>query len=101
MVMASLIDDLNNKITTEGATFAQHYLLNKWIKVFGQRAPDLSINEMNQVDHWNCFSPISFPKMSPTERRKAHQTNKRMATTKRGRTLSNSSTREHYAKSSY
>jgi hypothetical protein len=38
MLMGRLIDDLNSKITVEGASFAQQYLpvLNKGIKVFGE-----------------------------------------------------------------
>jgi hypothetical protein len=37
MLMARLINDLNIKIIEKGASFAQQYLLNKGIKVFGQR----------------------------------------------------------------
>jgi hypothetical protein len=71
--MARLMDDLNNKITIEGASFAQHYLLNKGIKVFGQKARDASSKEMNQLHRRNCFTPISVAKMSPIERKKAQQ----------------------------
>jgi hypothetical protein len=73
MIMARLMDDLNNKITIEGASFAQHYLLNKGIKVYGQKARDASSKEMNQLHRRNCFTPISVAEMSPIERRKAQQ----------------------------
>jgi RNase P subunit RPR2 len=66
MLMARLIDDLNNKIKTEGASFAHHYLLNKGIKVFGQRTRDALMKEMKQLHCWNCFTPISVAKMSST-----------------------------------
>jgi hypothetical protein len=37
MLMARVINDLNIKIIEKGASFAQQYLLNKGIKVFGHR----------------------------------------------------------------
>jgi hypothetical protein len=37
MLMARLINGLNVKTIEKGASFAQQYLLNKGIKVFGQR----------------------------------------------------------------
>jgi hypothetical protein len=37
MLMARLINNLNNKIVREGASFAQQYLLNKGLKIFGQK----------------------------------------------------------------
>ena len=49
MFMARLINDLNIKIIKKGASFAQQYLLNKGIKVFGQRGRDTSMKEMNQL----------------------------------------------------
>jgi hypothetical protein len=35
--MAALINDLSLKTNEEGALFAQQHLLNKGIKVFGQK----------------------------------------------------------------
>jgi hypothetical protein len=64
MLMARLVDVLNNMITIEGASSAQHYLLNKGIKVFGQKALDTSMKEMNQLHHRNSFTPISVTGMS-------------------------------------
>jgi hypothetical protein len=40
MLMARLINDLNIKIIEKGASFAQQYLVNKGIKVFGQTECD-------------------------------------------------------------
>jgi hypothetical protein len=71
--MGRLIDDLNSKITVEGASFAQQYLLNKGIKVFGERAHGGSSKEVNQLHRRNCFSPISITEMTQSERRKAQQ----------------------------
>jgi hypothetical protein len=72
--MGRLIDDLNSKITVEGASFAQQYLLNKGIKVFGERVHGASTSkEVNQLHRRNCFSPISIAEMTQSERRKAQQ----------------------------
>jgi hypothetical protein len=59
MLMARLIDDLNIKIIEKGASFAQQYLLNKGIKVFGQRGRDASRKEIDQLHLRSCFAPIS------------------------------------------
>jgi hypothetical protein len=37
MLMARLIYDLNTRIVREGASSAQQYLLNKGLKIFGQK----------------------------------------------------------------
>jgi hypothetical protein len=37
MLMARLIYDLNTRAVREGASFAQQYLLNKGLKIFGQK----------------------------------------------------------------
>jgi hypothetical protein len=37
MLMARLIYDLNTRVVREGASFAQQYLLNKGLKIFGQK----------------------------------------------------------------
>ena len=42
MLMARLFCDLNTKIVREGASFAQQYLLNKSLKIFGQKGRDAS-----------------------------------------------------------
>jgi hypothetical protein len=73
MLMARLINDLNIKIIKKGASFAQQYLLNKGIKVFGRRGCDATKKEMDQLHRQSCFTPISVTEMTPTERRKAQQ----------------------------
>jgi hypothetical protein len=37
MLMARLIYDLNTRVVREGASFAQQYLLNKGLTIFGQK----------------------------------------------------------------
>jgi hypothetical protein len=46
MLMARLIYNLNTRFLREGASFAQQYLLNKGLKIFGQKGRDASKKEM-------------------------------------------------------
>jgi hypothetical protein len=73
MLVTRLIDDLNNKITTQGASFAQQYLIKKGLKVFGHEGRNAAVKEMDQLYRRNCFTPVSIAEMSPIERRKAQQ----------------------------
>ena len=49
MLMARLINDINSRVDREGVSFAQQYLLNKGLKVFGQKGRDASKKEMDQL----------------------------------------------------
>jgi hypothetical protein len=49
MRMARLICDMNTRIVREGASFAQQYLLNKELNIFGQKGQDTSKKEMDQL----------------------------------------------------
>jgi hypothetical protein len=71
--MARLIYDLNTKIFREGASFAQQYLLNKGLNIFGQKGWDASKKEMDQLHRQWCFTPILIAAMTQIERRKAQQ----------------------------
>ena len=71
--MARLIYDLNTRVVREGASFAQQYLLNKGLKIFGQKGRDASKKEMDQLHRTSCFTPKSIAKMTQIERRKAQQ----------------------------
>ncbi|WP_288992819.1 polyprotein of Ty1/Copia retrotransposon [uncultured Marinobacter sp.] len=73
MLMARLMYDLNTRIVREGASFAQQYLLNKGLKIFGQKGRDASKKEMDQLHRRSCFTPISIAEMTQVERRKAQQ----------------------------
>ena len=71
MLIARVMQDLNAKITTQGASFAQQYLLQKGLKIFGEQGHAASSKEMDQLHRRNCFTPISIAEMTPTERSKA------------------------------
>jgi hypothetical protein len=73
MLMARLIHDLNTRVVREGASFAQQYLLNKGLKIFGQKGQDASKKEMDQLHRRSCFTPKSIAKMTQIERRRAQQ----------------------------
>jgi hypothetical protein len=47
MLMARLIYNVNTRVVREGASFAQQYLLNKGLKIFGQKGQDASKKEMD------------------------------------------------------
>jgi hypothetical protein len=71
--MARLINDLNSKVTIQGASFAQQYLIQKGLKVFGHEGRKASMKEMDQLHRWNCFTPITIADLTPIERRRAQQ----------------------------
>jgi hypothetical protein len=73
MLMARLIDVLNTRVVREGASFAQQYLLNKGLKIFGQKGRDASKTEMDQLHGRSCFTQIPIAEMTQIERRKAQQ----------------------------
>ena len=71
MLIARCMDDINNMVTTRGASFAQQFLLHKGLKVFGDHGHEAATKEMDQLHRRNCFTPISVKDMTSTERRKA------------------------------
>ena len=64
------MDDINNRVTTRGASFAQQFLLHRGLKVFGEHGHEAATKEMDQLHRRNCFTPISVKDMTLTERRK-------------------------------
>jgi hypothetical protein len=73
MLMARLIYGLNTRVVREGAFFAQQYLLNKGLKIFGQKGRDAPKKEMDQLHRRSCFTPKSITEMTQIEQRKAQQ----------------------------
>jgi hypothetical protein len=53
--------------------FAQQYLLNKGLKIFGQKGRDASKKEMDQLHRRSCFTPKAIADMTQIEQRKAQQ----------------------------
>jgi hypothetical protein len=69
MLMARLIYDLNTRVVGEGASLAQQYLLNKGLKIFGQKGRDASKKEMDQLHQRSCFTPKSIAEKTQIEKK--------------------------------
>jgi hypothetical protein len=64
--------DLNTRIVREGASFAEQYLLNRGLKIFGRKGRDASKKEMDQLHRRSCFTtpPISIAESNDSDRTK-------------------------------
>lgn len=71
MLIARTMCDLNQKVTIQGASFAQQYILKKGLHKFGNRGAAAATAEMDQLHRRNCFTPISIASMTPLERKRA------------------------------
>jgi hypothetical protein len=69
MLTARLIYDLNTRVVGEGASLAQQYLLNKGLKIFGQKGRDASKKEMDQLHQRSCFTPKSIAEKTQIEKK--------------------------------
>ena len=49
MLITRCMDDINNRVTTCGASFAQQFLLHKGLKVFGEHGHEAATKEMDQL----------------------------------------------------
>ena len=58
MLIARCMDDINNRVTTRGASFMQQFLLHKGLKVFGEHSHEAATKEMDQLHQQICFTPI-------------------------------------------
>jgi hypothetical protein len=67
MLMARLKYHLYTRVVREGASFTQQYLLNKGLKIFGQKGRDASKKVMDQLHRRSCFTPKSIAEMTQIE----------------------------------
>ena len=72
LLAARIIHDLNQKIG-KGASFGQQYMLNKALKIFGDKARQGAKEEIGQLHDRACFTPISVAKMSNIEKQRAQR----------------------------
>ena len=49
MLNARCVDNINNRVTTRGASFVQQFLLHKGLKVFGEHGHEAATKEMDQL----------------------------------------------------
>ena len=73
MLITRLIGDLQNQVTIHKDSFAQQYILQKGLKVFGQKGHSAAKKELEQLDKRICFYPVAINEMTSEERKKAQQ----------------------------
>jgi len=56
-----------------GYAFAQQFILEKGLKVFGKRGQEAAKKEMDQLYKRNCFTPVNVRDMTKSERKKAQR----------------------------
>jgi hypothetical protein len=71
MLIARFIQDITMNVKQHGASFAQQYILQKGLKVFGKQGHQASKKEINQLLKRMCFAPLKVKDMKPSERKKA------------------------------
>ena len=71
MVIARFIVEINSKATVKGASYAQQYILQKGLKVFGKRGTKAATKEADQLHQRTCFTPMDIGALTPSERKKA------------------------------
>jgi hypothetical protein len=57
MLIARFIQDIMMNVNKHGASFAQQYMLQKGLKVFGNKGHGASMKEIDQVHKRTCFEP--------------------------------------------
>jgi hypothetical protein len=58
-------------VNKHGASFAQKYILQKGLKVFGKKGHKASMKEIDQLHRRRCFAPLRVKEMKPSKRKKA------------------------------
>jgi hypothetical protein len=71
MLIARFIQDITMNVNKHRASFAQQYMLQKVLKVFGNKGHEASMKEINQLHKRTCFAPLKVKEMKPCERKKA------------------------------
>ena len=71
MVIARVILDIHNMAEEQGASFAQNYIYQKGIKLFGEPGRKAAGKEVDQLHRRNCFTPIDINSLTKEEKAKA------------------------------
>ena len=71
ILIAKFITEQNEGTSIEGVSFGQQHILQKGLKVFGNRGHVAAKKELDQLHKRNCFTPISIDEMTPMERKRA------------------------------
>jgi hypothetical protein len=70
-VLARYIIEIHNGATNHGANFAQMYILQRGLKIFGEPGSVAAGKELDQLHSRNCFSPRDISTLTEEEKRKA------------------------------
>ena len=71
LVMARIMMDMNEKYGVGEKCFGQQYMLNKGLKLFGDKGKAASGKELKQLHDRLCFTPRSVAEMTPLETARA------------------------------
>jgi hypothetical protein len=71
MLIARFIQDITLNVNKNRASFAQQYMLQKGLKVFGNKGHEASMKESDQLHKRMSFAPLKVKEMKPSERKKA------------------------------
>jgi hypothetical protein len=71
MLIARFIQDITMNVNKHGTSFAQQYMLQKGLKVFGKKGHKASMKEIDQLHKRTCFAPLKVKEMKHSERKKA------------------------------
>ena len=63
-MIARLMDDYNERITMNGFSFVQQYMIKQGLKIFGEKGKKAASKEVDQLHRRNCFTPISVKEMT-------------------------------------
>jgi hypothetical protein len=68
MLITRFIQDIIRNVNKHGASFAQQYILQKGLKVFGNKGHEASKKEIDQLHRRTCFAPLKVKEMKPSKR---------------------------------
>jgi hypothetical protein len=71
MLIGRFVQDITMNVNKHGASFAQQYMLQKGLKVFGNKGHEASMKEIDQLHKRMCFAPLKVKEMKHSERKKA------------------------------
>ena len=71
LVIARVILDIHNRVKEQGVNFAQNYIYQKGVKLYGKKGKDAGFKELDQLHRRNCFTPIDIKELTPKEKAQA------------------------------
>jgi len=71
LTIARVMQQIREKIETDGMSFIQQYYVTKGLKKFGKDGETAALKELEMMLKRNCFSPIHVESLSDSERQKA------------------------------